>query len=193
MLGATAPHGFSKAAHVADASVPQSAPMSEPLLANETVVMRFRQHPIALAHLLVPQLAVMVIAIVAVILVPRSFAGHDAGGIEAIIALAVIALALLWCVPRFLRWRFNVVTLTNMRVIESRGVFSREHDSLPVARIQAVKVHQRLSQRLYGCGDVEIESAGRDAIELLPFVPKANDFATAVEAEMAGQTTGPTV
>ena len=167
--------------------------MSEPLLANETVVMRFRQHPIALVHLLLPQVAAIILTVVVLVVIPKNLSGRDVGGVEVLVALAVVVLLLLTCVPKFLRWRFNVVTLTNMRVIESRGVFSREHDSLPVARIQAVKVHQRLSQRLYGCGDVEIESAGRDAVELLPFVPKANNFATAVESEMAGQSTGTSV
>ena len=159
--------------------------MSEPLLPNETVVMRFRQHPIALLHLLIPHILVVVATVVVLVVVPRTILGRDASGVEYLAALSLIVVALLAGVPAVLRWRAKLVTLTNTRVIETSGVFSREHDSLPVARIQAVKVHQRLTQRLYGCGDVEIESAGRDAVELLPFVPHANAFATAVESEMA--------
>ena len=164
--------------------------MSEPLLANERMVMRFRQHPIALLHALVPQALSIVVTVVALVLVPRNLVGRDASGVEYLVALVLIVIELLACVPAFLRWRCKVVTLTNTRVIQASGVVNREHDSLPVARIQAVKVHQRLSQRLYGCGDVEIESAGRDAIELLSFVPHATTFATAVETEMAAQPSG---
>jgi len=161
--------------------------MAEPLLANETVVMRFRKHPIVLVRLLFPAVATIILTVVVLALVPRTIGSTSVSEIEYLVALALILLALLACVPAIARWYFYVVTLTTSRIIESNGVFSREHDSLPVARIQAVKVHQRLLQRMLGCGDVEIESAGRDAVERLPYVPRANAFATAVESEMAGQ------
>lgn len=59
-------------------------------------------------------------------------------------------------------WWFTRCTVSNFRVTWRRGVLSREGVEIPVERISNVNFHQTLLERVFGAGDLVIESSGQD-------------------------------
>jgi len=60
----------------------------------------------------------------------------------------------------FFWWRSNVLELTDRRVVLRTGVLSRNERSVPLAKVQDVTVSRGPIGRLFGFGDLRIESAG---------------------------------
>jgi uncharacterized membrane protein YdbT with pleckstrin-like domain len=70
------------------------------------------------------------------------------------------ALLLLWPVKRHLRNRLTKMTILDDRLRYETGLLSRTTRTILVSRVQDVTVHQRVSQRIFGVGDLSIETAG---------------------------------
>jgi uncharacterized membrane protein YdbT with pleckstrin-like domain len=72
----------------------------------------------------------------------------------------MIALALL-LVPGYLylEWKHNLWAVTNMRVIDESGFFTRYSKESPLEKINNVEYTQSLLGRMFGYGDVEIQTA----------------------------------
>jgi uncharacterized membrane protein YdbT with pleckstrin-like domain len=64
------------------------------------------------------------------------------------------------------------------------GVLSRTAETIPLDRIQNTVIHRPLGDRLIGAGDIEIESAGRDGVEVLHRIPRAEAFYNELLATM---------
>jgi uncharacterized membrane protein YdbT with pleckstrin-like domain len=77
---------------------------------------------------------------------------------------------------QYLRWRAESYTITDQRIITKRGVIGRFSRSVGLARVQDVTTSQGLLGRLFDYGTVEIDSAGRDGVEVLTFVPHPSEF-----------------
>ena len=104
-------------------------------------------------------------------------AGAAAGAIEHApswagwLSLVALALSLSWLLVRYGRWRSIRLVVTNRRLIERRGFFSRRGREIPLAALSDVSFHQTLFERVIGAGTVVIESAGRDSRETFPDLP----------------------
>jgi uncharacterized membrane protein YdbT with pleckstrin-like domain len=70
------------------------------------------------------------------------------------------ALLLLWPVKRHLRNRLTKMTILDDRLRYETGLLSRTTRTILVSRVQDVTVHQRVGQRIFGVGDLSIETAG---------------------------------
>ena len=60
----------------------------------------------------------------------------------------------------------------------------RTAETIPLDRIQNTVIHRPFGDRLIGAGDIEIESAGRDGVEVLHRIPKAEAFYNELLATM---------
>jgi uncharacterized membrane protein YdbT with pleckstrin-like domain len=87
------------------------------------------------------------------------------------LSLAALALGVGWLLARYARWRSIRLVVTNRRLIERRGFFSRRGREIPLMALSDVSFHQTLFERLIGAGTVVIESAGRDSRESFPDLP----------------------
>jgi membrane protein YdbS with pleckstrin-like domain len=67
-----------------------------------------------------------------------------------------------WAVWHFVQWWFIRCTVSNYRVVWRRGVLSRTGVEIPLDRVSNVNFHQSLIERLFGAGDLIIESSGQD-------------------------------
>ena len=110
--------------------------------------------------------------------------------------LVLIVGAVLWAGLRILRWRFATYHLTDRRIIMEGGILSRTAETIPLDRIQNTVIHRPFGDRLIGAGDIEIESAGRDGVEVLHRIPKAEAFynellADDEHAAVGGRATSP--
>lgn len=79
------------------------------------------------------------------------------------IAGAVLVLAAwLFLAIHILRWLKTVYGFTNRRLFRHRGVIARDLYEMPLSRIQDIRVTISVSQRLIGCGDIFITTAGTE-------------------------------
>lgn len=76
------------------------------------------------------------------------------------LALALIAVALVWFVVKLLGWLTTNFVLTTDRLISRQGVLAKSGIEIPLDRINTVFFNQSLFERLVGAGDLAIESAG---------------------------------
>jgi uncharacterized membrane protein YdbT with pleckstrin-like domain len=72
----------------------------------------------------------------------------------------------------FLVWRSTHFVFTNERVLLRQGVFNREQRDIPLARVNDVSSRQSLLERLLGCGNLTVESAGERGQSVLTDIPK---------------------
>jgi len=77
------------------------------------------------------------------------------------------ALLLLWPVKRHLRNRLTKMTILDDRLRYESGLLSRTTRTILISRVQDVTVHQRIGQRIFGVGDVSIETAGEASRETI--------------------------
>jgi uncharacterized membrane protein YdbT with pleckstrin-like domain len=164
--------------------------MSTKLMPGERPISLARQHWSVIAPSFIVAAISIVAGIVILAVVPSTVAGHNVTGVKLIIALVLVLIAVVWTFLNYLRWRFKTYLLTDRRVVVESGVVSRLVESIPLDRIQNTVIRRPLGDRIIGAGDVEIESAGRDGVEVLHRIPKAESFYTellqAIEATRLG-------
>lgn len=77
---------------------------------------------------------------------------------------AVLGVALLgslgWFVWTYLKWSTTMFVLTTDRIITRSGVVSKNGIDVPLERANTVFFSQRVIERIFGAGDLSIESAG---------------------------------
>jgi uncharacterized membrane protein YdbT with pleckstrin-like domain len=76
-------------------------------------------------------------------------------------------LLLLWPLKRHLRNRLTRMTILDDRLRYERGLLSKTTRTILISRVQDVTVHQRIGQRIFGVGDLSIETAGESSRETI--------------------------
>jgi uncharacterized membrane protein YdbT with pleckstrin-like domain len=82
--------------------------------------------------------------------------------------LAVIV----WGVVPLLRWRTTSYELTTRRLRLRQGILSRSGRDFPLIRISDVSFSHGLIDRLLGCGNLIVESAGEHGQLILNQIPQ---------------------
>ena len=100
------------------------------------------------------------------------------------VALALLALSVLWLLARWLKWSNNNFVLTTDRLIARKGVLSKSGREIPLERINDIAVNQSLFERLMRSGDLMIESAGERGQQHFPDMAKPFLVQNAIYAEM---------
>jgi uncharacterized membrane protein YdbT with pleckstrin-like domain len=76
--------------------------------------------------------------------------------------LVVVGWLTLW---PFLDWLTTHFVVTSRRVMFRHGVLTRSGLDIPLARINSVEFRDRISERIFRCGTLIIESASQDPLE----------------------------
>lgn len=71
-------------------------------------------------------------------------------------------LCILWYIYKIIERRNNLWTVTNFRVIDEYGVFSNNSKESPLDKINNVSYRQPLIGRIFGYGDVQIQTAAEE-------------------------------
>ena len=74
--------------------------------------------------------------------------------------LAIPALLALFTLSRHLQRRLITLTITGDRLRYEAGLFSKTTRTMELAKVQDVRVDQKLGQRLLNIGDLSLETAG---------------------------------
>jgi len=91
---------------------------------------------------------------------------------QAAIAVVGMLLAVWWCVLPLLRWRTTTYTLTNRRLISRRGILNKVSMDLPLTRVNDVASERSLLDRVFGCGTLNVQTAGEAGTVSLVDVPE---------------------
>jgi uncharacterized membrane protein YdbT with pleckstrin-like domain len=135
------------------------------------------EHSVLVLHphwktVLFPIMLLVVIAIllaVAEIAIPH---GKMAGTGRIAAAAVAVLLAVIFTGIPFLRWRTTTYELTNRRLRLRRGILSRTGRDFPLIRISDVSFSHGLIDRLLGCGQLVVESAGEHGQLVLNEIPR---------------------
>lgn len=73
--------------------------------------------------------------------------------------LAIPVLSIIYFIFRYYTWRNDLWAVTNIRVIDESGVFSINSKESPIDKINNVSYHQSIWGRIWGFGDVQIQTA----------------------------------
>lgn len=76
----------------------------------------------------------------------------------------------------FLEWICTKYYLTNLKLVEKRGVIGKRIVSISLDKVQDVKCKFGIMGRIFGFGDLEIESAGTLGNIIFHFIPSPRKF-----------------
>lgn len=122
--------------------------------------------------LLRPALILMVVAAAGAALVIVIPPGSYAAPGRAAVGGLVLIVALVWFVVPFLRWQTTTYQLTTRRLRLRRGILSRSGRDFPLIRISDVSFSHGLIDRMLGCGQLVVESAGEHGQLVLTEIPQ---------------------
>jgi uncharacterized membrane protein YdbT with pleckstrin-like domain len=91
--------------------------------------------------------------------------------------MALPPLLMLWPAERFFRRQYTKATITGDRLRYDVGIASRSSRNIQLSKIQDVRVDQRVTQRLFGVGNLHIETAGESSRLTLLNVDKPQELA----------------
>jgi len=84
---------------------------------------------------------------------------------------ALLVLCLLWLGGRYVRWVTTSFVVTTERLILRKGILRRTVREILLDRLTDITYNQTLLDRILGCGDILLESPGRDSQEVFPDLP----------------------
>jgi uncharacterized membrane protein YdbT with pleckstrin-like domain len=134
---------------------------------GETVVYDMRPH---WRILFFPAVALVLLVFVTVFLMANVPSGWD-WATWALLAAAAVALAV-WVVKPVIEWATSQYVITNRRVIVRSGIIARQGRDMPLARVNDVHFSYGVIDRMLGCGDLIVESAGETGRLLISAVPE---------------------
>jgi uncharacterized membrane protein YdbT with pleckstrin-like domain len=142
------------------------------LLPDEKVIFRTHPHWLVLAG---PEVCVGILTVLLIKYLPILLQDVDPALAWKIWLILGGSLAFA-AVMIFLGWLFINYYLTNLRLIDKRGIIGKKIMSIPLKRIQDVKCQFGIWGRIFGFGDLEIESAGTYGKITFDFIPSPREF-----------------
>lgn len=145
------------------------------LLPGENLVIKAHPHWIVL----VKSLWIPVVLLAVVLVADFTILGPDyyyQPNVRKVLSLSVLALALLWLIVVWIRWRSTAYTLTDQRIKIETGVFGRQEKVIPIDRVQDCTTKMSLLGRMLGYGRVEVDAAGAQGAEVLDHLPNPGTF-----------------
>lgn len=107
-----------------------------------------------------------------------------------VVIIVAVILAIIWVLKPFLRWWSTTYTVTNRRLITRSGVFNKIGKDLPLARINDVSYERSLSDRMFGCGTLNIQTASDGGTITLRDIPDVQTVHVAMSELLFGEVDG---
>ena len=120
--------------------------MRTTLKKDEKILLIIRQHWIILV------LPVFVWMVLAILLLTLGWFSFSTG-------LIILLVAALYPIYAYINWKYNLWCVTNLRVVDESGFFSRYSKESPLDKINNVEYDQSVWGRMLGFGDVDIQTA----------------------------------
>ncbi|MFI5282200.1 MAG: PH domain-containing protein [Candidatus Dormibacterales bacterium] len=146
------------------------------LLPGENLILKSHQHWITVIKSVLVPVAAVIIVLIADFTILSPGRGLYTPNLRKILSLLVLAVALLWLIVVWVRWRSIAYTLTDQRIKIESGVFSRQEKVIPIDRVQDCMTKQSVVGRMLGYGRVEVDAAGAQGAEVLDHLPSPGTF-----------------
>jgi uncharacterized membrane protein YdbT with pleckstrin-like domain len=162
-----------------DTSIPISSEFV--ILPNEKVIFRVHPHWLVLA---VPEVCLGILTGLLPKYLPvvlETMTPNFAGKIWVVLAGAFIFVG----VVIFLDWLCTSYYLTNLRLIDKRGIIGKRIVSISLDKVQDVTCKFGIWGRIFGFGDIEIESAGTYGKIVFEFVPRPEKMQERIERALS--------
>jgi uncharacterized membrane protein YdbT with pleckstrin-like domain len=140
------------------------------LAPGEDLVLRLHPHGKTLVRPAVLLLLIAAVALIAVIFLPKG--SKDLWPIRLAVGVAALVAAVVWFGVPFLKWRSTIYELTSRRLRLREGIVSRTGRDFPLNRISDVSFKQGLIDRMFGCGQLIVESPGEQGQLILSDIPE---------------------
>lgn len=144
---------------------------------GEHVVVSTRTHWKALV---VPVVMLLVTCAAAGFLIAILPSGSSHKTLLWIVLAVALLVILLFTVRPFVIWLTASYTVTNRRLINRSGVFTRRGRDIPLQRINDVTYERGLLDRVFGCGTLVISDASEEGRSVLPDVPHVEQLHLAI-------------
>ena len=138
------------------------------LTAGETVVYDMRPH---WRILFFPAVALVLLVFGTVLCRGQRPERVGLGLVGAARVAALVALVV-WVIKPVIQWATSQYVITNRRVIIRSGIIARQGRDMPLARVNDVHFSYGVIDRMLGCGDLIVESAGETGRLLIAAVPE---------------------
>jgi membrane protein YdbS with pleckstrin-like domain len=148
--------------------------LEELLGENEKILLETHQHWFVLFGKIFLELILIVIIIVVTLLI--TYTSYP----KAIYGLILVIVPLIGMLNDILVWRNKAYIVTNHRVIQTAGVFSKDVVDSSLEKVNDVKLSQSFLGRLFGFGDIEILTASELGVNLFHEINDPVGFKTAM-------------
>ena len=129
------------------------------LNANETVALDMHPHWWFFAE---PALSLLGAIILGIIVAAKTDGDGAGRTILVYVVIALMVVAALWLIGRYLKWITTNFVITSNRLIFRQGVIGKSGIEIPLERVNNVNFNQSVFERMLGAGDLLIESGGED-------------------------------
>ena len=140
---------------------------------NERVVLETHQHWFVLFNKIFLEIILIAIIVTAVI-IGMAFSQLATYG------LILVLVPLIGLVRDVMIWQNNAFIVTNRRVIQLSGVFSKNVVDSSLEKVNDVKMSQSFFGRMFDFGDIEILTASELGVNLFHEIANPVDFKTAM-------------
>ena len=148
--------------------------LEELLGENEQILLETHQHWFVLFGKIFLELLLIVVIVGGV------FAAYTFYSPMAIYGLILVLVPLIGIVSDVLVWRNKAYIVTNHRVIQTTGVFSKDVVDSSLEKVNDVKLSQSFLGRIFGYGDIEILTASELGVNLFHQIADPIEFKTAM-------------
>ena len=154
------------------------------LAEDEQAVLEMRRHPFVLLKPAATALAALVGASAIGALVSWEDGSDFVDTVVGLVAIFFVVRLMI----RMLLWWADRIVVTNHRIFEVSGVLARKVASMPLERVTDMTYRRSLGGRLFGYGELVLESAGQaQALERICHLRSPDDFYRTVTSLVMGQ------
>lgn len=151
------------------------------LNANEDIVLDLRPHLWSLAE----PFSAVVLALAAWVVLSVVIEAHGTlNDLANWVPLALLAVAVLWFLVRWTRWRTTSFVVTTDRLVHRAGVVAKQGKEIPLERINDISFSQTIFERLIGAGDLMIESGGEQGQQRFSDIRRPMDVQNEIYRQM---------
>ncbi len=139
----------------------------------EEAVVETRRHPMILLRHIAFALAALVIASAIGALTSWDDGNDFIDNVMGLVALFFVG-RLAW---KVLLWWEDRVVVTDQRIIEVSGFFTRRVASIPIEKVTDMTYRRTVGGRVFGYGDLILETAGQtQALDEICYLPSPDEF-----------------
>ncbi len=150
------------------------------LLAGETLILRTNPHWLFLA---LPLFGISFFFLF-YLFFACPFLASVVSGVELSCYILIWLIFLFFSLVLYLDWKFSRLCLTNLRLIQERGIIGKRRMSIRLENIEDIACDFGITGRIFNYGSLIIESAGKEGNMVFQGIPSPETIKRMIEGEV---------